>query len=55
MPFSGYVVPDFRVSRRVERISERGDLGWEWWKDRKGLTWSIFELELQMEVTKFKY
>ena len=62
MPFACYVVPDFRVSQRTEwnpdgilreeikmrkGIQEGNQGGTE-----RGLTWLIFELRLQMEVTK---
>ena len=52
------MVLDFRVSRRAEwnpKGVPRGETRKGMQRDRKGLTWSIFELELQMEVTKFKY
>jgi len=65
VPFAGYMVPDFRVSRRAERNPEgilregiktrRGDLGREWRGTRRGLTWLIFKLRLQAEIAKLIY
>ena len=58
------MVPDFRVSQRTEwnpigilrgEIKTREELRKGTEKDRKELTWLIFELKLQMKVTKFKY
>ena len=59
------MVPDFRVSRRAgwnpegiprEGIkTRRGDLGRERRETRGGLTWLIFELRLQVEITKLIY
>ena len=58
------MVPDFRVSQRTEQnpvgilrgeIKTREELRKGTEKDRKGLTWLIFELKLQTGVTKFKY
>ena len=56
------MVPDFRLSQGAERNPEgipregikmrRGDLGREWRESRRGLTWLIFELRLQVEITK---
>ena len=59
------MVPDFRVSRRAEWNPEgipregvktrRGDLRREQVETREGLTWSIFKLRLQVEITKLLY
>ena len=59
------MVPDFRVSQRAEWNPKgiprkgikmkRGDLGREQRGTGKGLTWSIFKLRLQAELTRLIY